>query len=480
MMVLWSWSASLPSANQAASCHFGTHTPLLNSCIPFPCTAVLLLYLQIGSTGLASLSQLTTLQDLDLSYTEVATLQPILESCPHLQTLSIASCRGLSRDALLPLLDPDQPALAQLQSLDASYCDVQDDLVAQLLLKCRHLRHLALSGCSGVTDAIWQQVEGAQLQQLLATAAGADGSPLQAGFGATSAAAAAAAGCDAALMDIDDSSQEAGAATDAAAGSAAVCSSKLESLSLVRCNNLRSLCLGLLPASGQVQLLEPKHYLLAADRHALQAPAYAPGSWVQVDSAVSELTSLKVGLSGLQVVALALPKLAHLDLSSCKQLRVLELRCPLLLQLQLQACRSLPVASAVKGVLGAPHLLMLDVQHVMPHSRDATPVSDKDSGEEGGAVACGGYGAVAGSEVESGSLAGAAGVCKAAAGKGSSLLAAVAADGALPAPEGMSTEAQIGMLLDEVAATHASLKSEGILRCLPVCKVCSKLAQCSL
>lgn len=413
------------------------------------------------------------------------TLQPILESCPHLQTLSIASCRGLSRDALLPLLDPDQPALAQLQSLDASYCDVQDDLVAQLLLKCRHLRHLALSGCSGVTDAIWQQVEVAQLQTLLAAAAGADASPLQgagrAGNGAP--AAVAAAGDDAALMDLDDSSQQAGGATDAAAGSAAVCSSKLESLSLVRCNNLRSLCLGLLPACGQVQLLEPKHYLLAADRHALQAPAYAPGSWLQVDSAVSELTSLKLGLSGLQVVALALPKLAHLDLSSCKQLRVLELRCPLLLQLQLQACRSLPVFSAVKGVLGAPHLQMLDVQHVMPHSRGTTPVSDRDSGEDSGAVSGAGYGAVLSSEAESMSLTGPGGVCRAAVGQGSSgssLLAAVAADGTLPAPVGMSTEAQIGMLLDEVAATHGSLKSEGILRCLPVCKVCSKLAQCSL
>jgi hypothetical protein len=441
--------------------------------------------MQIGSTGLASLSQLTTLQDLDLSYTEVATLQPILESCPHLQTLSIASCRGLSRDALLPLLNPEQPALAQLQSLDASYCDVQDDLVAQLLLKCRHLRHLALSGCSGVTDAIWQQVEGAQLQQLLAAAAnGTDASPLQArvGIGAP-AAAAAAAGDEVALMDLDDSSEQAGSAAEAAGGSAAVCSSKLESLSLVRCNNLRSLCLGLLPAAGHVQLLEPKHYLLAADRNALQVPPYAPGSWVQVESAVSQLTSLKVGLSGLQVVALALPKLAHLDLSSCKQLRVLELRCPLLLQLQLQACRSLPVVSAVKGVLGAPHLQMLDVQHVMPHSRGTTPISDRDSGEEGGAVAETGRGAVTGSEVESGSLAGPGGVGKAAAGQcssGSSLLAAVAVDGALPAPVGMSTEAQIGMLLDEVAATHASLKSEGILRCLPVCKVCSKLAQCSL
>lgn len=424
--------------------------------------------MQVGSTGLSALSRLTTLQDLDLSYTEVSTLQPILESCPHLQSLSIASCRSLGRDALLPLLDPQQPALSQLTSLDASYCDVQDHLVAQLLLKCRKLKHLALSGCAGVTDAIWEQVEAAQLQRLRQQpAAGGTGSP----------GAAAAAACGAALMDLDDGSQPAGSGGSLDPSAALSQSglidagSQLESLSLVRCSNLRSLCLGLLPGSGQVELVPSKHYLLsAADRSALQPASEEVGSWVEVPSAVSELTSLRVGLSGVQVVALALPKLSHLDLSSCKHLRVLELHCPMLLQLQLQACTSLPVVSAVRGVLGAPHLQMLDVQHMLPQASSAASADshDSDSGE-GGSV-----GAEDGG-VDSVACGGSAGTVKEA-----KLLAAVATAGVLPPAVGCSAEAQIGLLLDEVAATHAGLKPAGILRCTPVCKVCQKLAQCSL
>lgn len=330
---------------------------------------------QISSTGLSALSKLTGLQELDLSYTEVSTLQPILDSCPRLRSLSIASCRGLSQDALLPLLDAQQPPLSQLTALDASYCDVQDVLASQLLLRCRQLQHLALSGCAGVTDAIWQQVESQQLQQ--AQSHGVAGA----------AAAAVPAGEATAVMDLDeavdfgDGCEGSGAGelgpADGDAGSSGG-SSQLESLSLVRCNNLRSLCLGLLPASGSVELLPAKHYLLSGGRAALQQAA-PQCEWVEVPSAVSQLTSLKAGLSGVQVVALALPKLAHLDLSSCKHLRALELRCPLLLQLQLQACTALPVVSAVRGVLGAPRLQMLDVQHMLGAAGPA--------GQDGGAEA---------------------------------------------------------------------------------------------
>lgn len=322
---------------------------------------------------------------------------------------------------MLPLLDAQQPPLSQLTSLDASYCDVQDALAAQLLLRCRQLKHLALSGCAGVTDEIWQQVEAGQLQRLRGTVAVAPAAEA------------------AALMDLDDGADDgcegsggaelgavdalaapvgggSGSSLAADGSSSSDGSSQLESLSLVRCNNLRSLCLGLLPGEGKVELLPPKHYLLSASRSVLQQAA-PQGGWVEVPSAVSQLTSLKAGLSGVQVVALALPKLAHLDLSSCKHLRVLELRCPLLLQLQLQACTALPVVSAVRGVLGAPHLQMLDVQHMLG--------------------AAGGGGGPAGQ------------------------------DGA---------EA-----LDEAVAHHGSLKPGSILRCTSVCKVCHKLAEhCSL
>lgn len=394
----------------------------------------------------------------------------------------------------------------QLTSLDASYCDVQDQLVAQLLLKCRKLKHLALSGCAGVTDAIWQQVEGVQLQQVQQRGAGGAAAGCVGRTGACRAQCAAGdmAAAGAALMDLDgDDSQAmvaeaswgpeglASGVSQAAGGEDAALtdsSSLLESLSLVRCSNLRSLCLGLLPASGRVELLSAKQYLLSGGRAALQeaAPAAAQGSWVEVPSAVSELTSLKLGLSGVQVVALALPRLAHLDLSSCKHLRLLELRCPLLLQLQLQACRSLPVVSAVKGVLGAPHLQMLDVQHMLPSrggcgqlgrtsvsgwdtrnsSDDSTAADDAGSWERSGVT-----GAI---EVDCNSSAAVA--------RSRGLLAAVAATGDLPKDAaGQGTDAQVlHEMLHEVAATHASLKAGGILRCTSVCKVCSKLAQCSL
>lgn len=337
-------------------------------------------------------------------------------------------------------------------------CFLQGGVAAQLMVKCSNLQHLALSGCAGVTDAIWQQVEGAQMQQLAVGQRGCE----------------APAGTDAALMDVDalGSSQAGGDGST----SGSVSSSNLQSLSLVRCSNLRSLCLGLLPASGRVELLGPKHYLIAADRAALQAGPHASpdGSWVQVPSAVSELTSLKLGLSGVQVVALALPKLSHLDLSSCKHLRVLELRCPLLLQLQLQACRSLPVVSAVKGVLSSPHLQMLDVQHMLPlPGSNSRRSSDEGHAEDGAEVEemAGGCGA-------GGVVAPVAATPATAASSGSSLLAAVAASGVLPA--GSSTGVQAGLLLDELATTHSSLRPEGVLRCTSLCRVCSKLQQCSL
>lgn len=76
------------------------------------------------------------------------------------------------------------------------------------------------------------------------------------------------------------------------------------------------------------------------------------------------LTTLKVGLSGLQVVALALPHLVTLDLNGCSHLRVLELRCPSLHTLSLQACNMLPASALAATLPLCPALALLDVQHV--------------------------------------------------------------------------------------------------------------------
>lgn len=50
------------------------------------------------------------------------------------------------------------------------------------------------------------------------------------------------------------------------------------------------------------------------------------------------LQSLKLGLSGAQSVALALPQLTALDMNNCTDIRNLELRCPSLLTAYFQAC----------------------------------------------------------------------------------------------------------------------------------------------
>lgn len=382
---------------------------------------------QVGSSGLQALSALSTLQELDLSYTEVSGLRPVFASCPQLRTLSLSSCGSLAADALAPLLAAGSPALPQLASLDVSYCQLDEGLVPQLLSRCGRLQHLALNGCAAVTDALWRQLESEQLAQLAA----AQGHL-------------APAGAESALQLLPG-------------GSSSSSGSALQSLSLVRCSHLKSLCLGLLPASGQVEVLQPKHYLLSGDRASLHA-RQASYDWAEVPSAVSGLTSLRAGLSGVQVVALALPNLAHLDVSSCSYLRVLELRCPLLLTLHLQACRALPMYGMLRAAVACPALTKLDVQHVL-----TGPKADSGSSGNGGSsslvtnpAAGGGMGS--GSSSRSGS--------------GGGLAAAVSAH---PAEfGGVGGAAELHELLDELAGGHPSLQQ--VLRCPVNCAVCSRAA----
>lgn len=388
--------------------------------------------LQIGSQGLMSLSCLSTLQHLDLSYTEVSNLTPIFSSCPQLRSLSLSSCRSLQQNALMPLLSIDNPALPLLSSLDASYCDLDEAIIAQLLGKCSRLEHLALNGCSMVTDCLWQQLEQGQLGMLQQQQARR--------FMDEPA-------VSASMLELDDQ----GDPMQVVDCNSRQLSSKLESLSLVKCSNLKSLCLGLLPASGQVDVLESKHYLLSGDREALHARA-ASYSWVEVPSAVSELTSLRVGLSGVQVVALSLPKLAQLDLSSCGYLRVLELRCPVLLTLHLQACRSLPVFGMAQAVMCCQRLEKLDVQHMLPahFSRRSAAASRVQH-----ASAVGGFG---------GRGVGGAG--------GGAVGPATVVESEVATSD--SSAAQLHQLLDEVTDGHPTLQQ--VLRCPVGCGVCARAA----
>lgn len=56
-------------------------------------------------------------------------------------------------------------------------------------------------------------------------------------------------------------------------------------------------------------------------------------------SACPELRTLRLGLSGIRSLALALPSLTALDLNRAGELRCLELRCPALLVALVQGCR---------------------------------------------------------------------------------------------------------------------------------------------
>jgi hypothetical protein len=293
-------------------------------------------------------------------------------------------------------------------------------LVPQLLSRCGRLQHLALNGCAAVTDALWRQLEAAQLAQL-----------------ATQQQDLAPAGADSALQ---------------LAGSS---SSALQSLSLVRCSNLKSLCLGLLPVSGQVEVLQPKYYLLSGDRASLHA-RQARYDWVEVPSAVSGLTSLRAGLSGVQVVALALPNLAHLDVSSCSYLRVLELWCPLLLTLHLQACRALPMYGLLRAAVACPALTKLDVQHVLSAGAENGSSNSSSAVKDPAAGASSDSGMGSGSSSRSGS--------------GGGLAAAVSAH---PAEfGGVGGAAELHELLDELVGGHPSLQQ--VLRCPVNCAVCSR------
>ena len=51
------------------------------------------------------------------------------------------------------------------------------------------------------------------------------------------------------------------------------------------------------------------------------------------------LRTLRLGLSGVRSLALALPMLTALDVNNAAELRCLELRCPLLLTVHMQACK---------------------------------------------------------------------------------------------------------------------------------------------
>lgn len=173
----------------------------------------------------------------------------------------------------------------------------------------------------------------------------------------------------------------------------------LRHLSLVKCSALTSLCLGLAPAGdlpleaaaasaarGAAAAAAATHRTSAAGAAATPAsgvPAATAASatgagagaeagagagveWVPADTLLSGLRVLKLGLSAVQVLALALPALQQLDVSAAGALRHVQLRCPALETLSSQACRRLPpgaLAALVADPAACPVLQLLDAQH---------------------------------------------------------------------------------------------------------------------
>lgn len=262
---------------------------------------------QLGHSGLSALSELQQLKVLDMSYTDVQDLSTVFKSCPSLTSLNISSCRSLSAASLLSILPEYGNTLPVLKELDVSYCRLTPVVVSNLLRSCKRLEVVAMNGCEGVTEEIWSR-KNANEQVLAEEAA-----------------------------------------------------NKLTSLGLVRCSNLRSLCLGLKPASGIVKVYQPKQYPYADKGDTLGRDEY---NWLPCNTCFSGMRALRLGLSGVQVLALALPALVQLDVSSCSQLRVLELRCPLLLTLYMQACKSLSPRPIIALLGHCTSLETMDVQHM--------------------------------------------------------------------------------------------------------------------
>ncbi|KAL5559537.1 hypothetical protein UlMin_035748 [Ulmus minor] len=107
----------------------------------------------VGSDGLYSLSCLSHLTVLDLSYTFLTNLQPVFESCVKLQVLKLQACKYLSDSSLEPLYK--EGALPALQELDLSYGTLCQSAIEELLSCCTHLTHVSLNGCVNMHDLNW-------------------------------------------------------------------------------------------------------------------------------------------------------------------------------------------------------------------------------------------------------------------------------------------------------------------------------------
>lgn len=289
----------------------------------------------VSPSALSCLSYAHRLQTLDLSYTEIEDIGPLLDSCTELRNLNLSSCRSLRPDALQALMNPVQIPLADklepassvspqvcrapqlsaddrlpttyslqwpplLHSLDVSYCPLPAQELDIVLQKADSLQTLAMNGCSGVTAAMWAGVNGLQKQHALQT------------------------------------------------------------LSCVGCKSLRCCWLGLVPARPADD--HAQELLMSVSTYTPVVPSAT--KWKAVPTALAGLKTLRLGLSGVRTVALQLPELVMLDVNGAAELRCLELRCPRLLTAFFSACRALPGLVLEEQLAGCRYLERVDLQHI--------------------------------------------------------------------------------------------------------------------
>eukprot|EP00891_Asterochloris_glomerata_P004944 jgi/Astpho2/4944/Aster-x0656 len=199
-----------------------------------------------------------------------------------------------------------------LEALDVSYCALSPGILKALLQRPT-LQTLALNGCTGVTEGFWDTLHPEQ------------------------------------------------AASSSSSTAPKVQQLGLRDLSLVSCSQLRSCCIGLMPAP-----------VWAAE----EAPPGEPTSFVEVETSVKQLQQLKLNLSQVHTVALNLPNLTALDVSGCPRLTCLELRCPRLLAVKAAMCRLLEQERLIQGLLGCPslkELLTSLAPNALAHLLEALP-----------------------------------------------------------------------------------------------------------
>ncbi|KAK9866208.1 hypothetical protein WJX84_008811 [Apatococcus fuscideae] len=269
-----------------------------------------------GSLEWANL-QCPDLQTLDLSFAKALpepALQAILRQMPRLQNLALPVCSSLGPQILpsarlphltyLDLFSTPTKDLLALAELDVSYCPLSTQAICQLLGCGRRLTSIAISGCQGAQDEIWDVLDASHQAAANQTEGMTEGMP---GHSDTL---------------IDGAEPMMGA--EGQSETALVPCHRLQTLACVGCKELTICRLGM-------------HEAPCGDARA----ASSSSVWLPCPTKAAGLQTLRVGLSKIVRLALALPDLAQLDARGCGELTHLDLHCPVLLHTFFQSCRSL-------------------------------------------------------------------------------------------------------------------------------------------